>query len=900
MVSVWNPVKNRNMDENNAANSLPDATESAPDAANGAPRAEPAPHEAGNTDTNQNSAPRAESAPHETESNPADATNTTSATDGAANPSSAANPPDSSGAAEAPNTDIPSDTFATGNHQVPPPRLGFFDRLRAATWKRLETNKVAGGVCAGLAEKMGIDPIIVRGIAVVLILFTGLGMLAYGLAWLLLPEKTTGRTLFEDARYGQAQPIMAFPILLAVLGFFRVFPEINVFTQPFGITPLAWVFGGFGWVSHLSEYFDSGAIPAIFIFLAFIAAGSIVICATIWVCMLFYRRKYNQAWTVGLLVGFGSLLGTIAEVILINSLGNFPAFPLFTMTFMGVLGISPISIPAFIICAVVGASKRNTPPYQPGYAPGAGAVPANTVPTSANPAGGTFVGSTSSAGSPGFAGGDSGLPQGVSLASAAPAAPYTSYVAGVHEVPAPNAAQPETTAPGFTQPSYAPPVPTTVAALPPRPGRVAGPSRAFNLAIAGLVLLVIFAGNLAQYFQLWPRPEQYWLVNTGAITVVLGVGMLVLTLRRRRTSWLAWVTPLVVFLALVPSLVAAEIAPEVRGLTKNWSWENLPSVLDDHERTLYPGDSVQGVDANYNIDLRGQKDTDPIEAQSVSGIINIYLHPDQPVRVKMQQFSGEIRLSAMNSWTEPGNPKRGFLQRARTDTKRPQYLSADGTRRVLFTDRALQVETRKVIWGAKAAKGKTYLLENAAAQGKVDVQEITVTCVDCTVSIYERPSEVLWNGKVLPDGHFLINYWLDENSQRQELDNGNALPPVLAARIATRTDRLAGLPAKEIAPRVDSHKPLTLTEVQDGALGPWEDKNNDGFNDLYQPGGSQWKTGDTLFNPKTGAPLPYQPKKPHLDDTVSESRDDSETEEQDNSEENDETEDTDPDEGMPS
>ncbi|WP_249289424.1 PspC domain-containing protein [Mobiluncus mulieris] len=870
------------MDENNAANSLPDATESAPDATNSAPRAEPA--------------------PHETESNPADATNTTSATDGTANPSDAANPPDSSGAAEAPNTDIPTNTFASGNHQVPPPRLGFFDRLRAATWKRLETNKVAGGVCAGLAEKMGIDPIIVRGIAVVLMLFTGLGMLAYGLAWLLLPEKTSGRTLFEDAKYGQAQPIMAFPILVAVLGFFRIFPEINVLTQPFGIAPLAWVFGGFGWVSHLSGYFDSSAIPAIFIFLAFIAAGSIVICATIWVCMLFYRRKYSQAWTVCLVVGFGSLLGTIAEVILTNSLGNFPIFPLFTMTFMGVMGISPISIPAFIICAAVGAGKRNTPPYQPGYTPAAGTVPPNTVPPSTNSTGSAFVGSTSSAGDSGFAGGTSGQPLGVFPAtSAAPAAPYVPYVAGIHEVPAPNAAQPqETTCPGFTQPSYAPPAPTAISMLPPRPGRVAGPSRAFNLAIAGLVLLVIFAGNLAQYFQLWPRPEQYWLINTGAITVVLGVGMLVLALRRRRLSWLAWVTPLVVFMAVVPSLIAAEIAPEVRGLTKNWSWENLPSVLDDHEKTLYPGDSAQGVDANYNIDLRGQKDTDPIEAQSVSGTINIYLHPDQPVRVKMQQFSGEIRLSAMNSWTEPGNPKRGFFQQARTYTERPQYLSADGTRRVLFTDRALQVETRKAIWGTKAGKGKTYLLENAATQGKVDVQEITVACVDCIVSIYERPSEVLWNGKVLPDGHFLINYWLDENSQRQELDNGNALPPVLTTRIATRTDRLAGLPAKEIAPRVDSHKPLTLTEVQDGALGPWEDKNNDGFNDLYQPGGSQWKAGDTLFNPKTGAPLPYQPKKPHLDDTVSESRDDSETEEQDNSEENNETEDTDPDEGMPS
>lgn len=104
-----------------------------------------------------------------------------------------------------------------------------------------------------------------------------------------------------------------------------------------------------------------------------------------------------------------------------------------------------------------------------------------------------------------------------------------------------------------------------------------------------------------------------------------------------------------VLLMLVPSLVTAGAAPEVHGLTRDWNWENLPSVLDGHEGTLYLRDSVQRVDANYNISLCGQRDIDPIGAQSVGGIISIYPHPDQSVWVGVQRFSGEIRLSAMNS-----------------------------------------------------------------------------------------------------------------------------------------------------------------------------------------------------------------------------------------------------------
>ncbi len=45
-----------------------------------------------------------------------------------------------------------------------------------------------GGVCAGIADRLGIDPIIVRGIAVVVAVLGGPAILLYAAAWLLLPD----------------------------------------------------------------------------------------------------------------------------------------------------------------------------------------------------------------------------------------------------------------------------------------------------------------------------------------------------------------------------------------------------------------------------------------------------------------------------------------------------------------------------------------------------------------------------------------------------------------------------------------------------------------------------------------------------------------------------------------
>jgi len=50
------------------------------------------------------------------------------------------------------------------------------------------TDKKLAGVCGGLAEYFGVDPTLVRLIAVVLALLGGSGLLIYLIAWMIMPK----------------------------------------------------------------------------------------------------------------------------------------------------------------------------------------------------------------------------------------------------------------------------------------------------------------------------------------------------------------------------------------------------------------------------------------------------------------------------------------------------------------------------------------------------------------------------------------------------------------------------------------------------------------------------------------------------------------------------------------
>lgn len=52
---------------------------------------------------------------------------------------------------------------------------------------RSKNNKVIAGVCGGIAEYFKIDPVIVRLIWVLMVFGYGFGVLAYLIAWLVIP-----------------------------------------------------------------------------------------------------------------------------------------------------------------------------------------------------------------------------------------------------------------------------------------------------------------------------------------------------------------------------------------------------------------------------------------------------------------------------------------------------------------------------------------------------------------------------------------------------------------------------------------------------------------------------------------------------------------------------------------
>ena len=55
--------------------------------------------------------------------------------------------------------------------------------------KRDKKNNVLGGVCAGIANRFNIDPVLVRVLFIIAALITGIFFIAYIILWIVLPEE---------------------------------------------------------------------------------------------------------------------------------------------------------------------------------------------------------------------------------------------------------------------------------------------------------------------------------------------------------------------------------------------------------------------------------------------------------------------------------------------------------------------------------------------------------------------------------------------------------------------------------------------------------------------------------------------------------------------------------------
>ena len=54
---------------------------------------------------------------------------------------------------------------------------------------RSKTNRIIAGVCSGIAEYFNVDPTLIRLLGLLFSLSGGAGVLAYVIAWIIIPEE---------------------------------------------------------------------------------------------------------------------------------------------------------------------------------------------------------------------------------------------------------------------------------------------------------------------------------------------------------------------------------------------------------------------------------------------------------------------------------------------------------------------------------------------------------------------------------------------------------------------------------------------------------------------------------------------------------------------------------------
>jgi phage shock protein C len=91
-----------------------------------------------------------------------------------------------------------------------PPRP---DERRRLT--RSRTNRILGGVCAGLADYLGVDVVLIRIAFVVLAFAGGGGVILYLIGWILIPEEEPGAA--PAARHPSVAPGDSARLILGAL-----------------------------------------------------------------------------------------------------------------------------------------------------------------------------------------------------------------------------------------------------------------------------------------------------------------------------------------------------------------------------------------------------------------------------------------------------------------------------------------------------------------------------------------------------------------------------------------------------------------------------------------------------------------------------------------------------------
>ena len=84
----------------------------------------------------------------------------------------------------------PPEPGPPGPEPPPPPPV---DGPRVV--RRSRSDRVIAGVCGGVGRYLGVDPVLLRIAFIILALANGLGLIAYVVAWVAIPEERPGQSI---------------------------------------------------------------------------------------------------------------------------------------------------------------------------------------------------------------------------------------------------------------------------------------------------------------------------------------------------------------------------------------------------------------------------------------------------------------------------------------------------------------------------------------------------------------------------------------------------------------------------------------------------------------------------------------------------------------------------------
>ena len=144
-------------------------------------------------------------------------------------------PTGAAGPDPAPGSPAPDPTPAPGNAPN-----SFFAAVRRLGITRSDDRWI-GGVSGGLGDRFGIDPLLVRGIFFATLLLGGLGIVAYGIAWALLPERSDGRIHLEEMILGRFDIALLGALAFVIVGLGRGDNWFFFWAPPEWVQAILWI-----------------------------------------------------------------------------------------------------------------------------------------------------------------------------------------------------------------------------------------------------------------------------------------------------------------------------------------------------------------------------------------------------------------------------------------------------------------------------------------------------------------------------------------------------------------------------------------------------------------------------------------------------------------------------------